>query len=62
MIEKMNERIKRLREAGRLSDDALVALTKRGLISEKELSEMSLGAYQDYAEAKNAKVSEETAE
>lgn len=54
MAEKMNERIKRLYEAGRLDNAALLSSLKRGLITEMELAGISKDAYMEYVSSKDS--------
>lgn len=54
MAEKMSERIKRLYEAGRLDNAALIVSTKRGLITEMELAGISKDAYMEYISSKDS--------
>lgn len=54
MAEKMSERIKRLYEAGRLDNAALLSSLKRGLITEMELAGISKDAYMEYVNSKDS--------
>ena len=58
MAEKMSERIKRLYEAGRLDNTALIVSLKRGLITEMELAGISKDAYMEYVNSKNSETAE----
>ena len=58
MAEKMSERIKRLYEAGRLDNAALINSLKRGLITEMELAGISEDAYMEYVNSKDSETAE----